>query len=115
MHPIPLPPLCVPIVQAYSGVIMRDIGDPFLSLLVRVLQNVVHEAGFEMLIGHTNYDYQTAESQLHVMASYWFDGLFLLGNVPGDDHLMQMLDQRKIPLCRSGLWCTPECSSGNCR
>jgi LacI family transcriptional regulator len=79
------------------GVIIRDIGDPFLSLVVRVLQKVANQAGFEVLIGHSALDFATAQRQLNIMLSRWFDGLFLLGNVPGDDALLQALEQRTTP------------------
>jgi LacI family transcriptional regulator, repressor for deo operon, udp, cdd, tsx, nupC, and nupG len=79
------------------GVIIRDIGDPFLSLVVRVLQRVANQAGFEILIGHSALDFATAQRQLNIMLTRWFDGLFLLGNVPGDDALLQALEQRKTP------------------
>ncbi len=79
------------------GVIIRDIGDPFLSLLVRMLQREVRKAGFEVLIGHAEYDYETAQSQAQLMVSHWFDGLFLLGNVPGDHSLLQTLELRRTP------------------
>lgn len=79
------------------GVIIRDIGDPFLSLLVRVLQTAANQAGFELLIGHSARDFATAQRQLNIMLTRWFDGLFLLGNVPGDEALLQALEQRHTP------------------
>ncbi len=79
------------------GVIMRDISDPFLSLVVRFLQKEAHAEGFELLIGHSALDSATARRQLNIMLTRWFDGLFLLGNVPGDAALLQELARRQKP------------------
>jgi LacI family transcriptional regulator, repressor for deo operon, udp, cdd, tsx, nupC, and nupG len=79
------------------GVIIRDIGDPFLSLLARALQQAVHEQGFELLLGHADYDSHTAQRQMTLMLNHWFDGLFLLGNIPGDATLLAMVKQSRTP------------------
>jgi LacI family repressor for deo operon, udp, cdd, tsx, nupC, and nupG len=79
------------------GAILRDIGDPFLSLLVRALQRAVHRENFELLLGHAAYDRETAERQLAFMLNSWFDGLFLLGNWPGDSALIGALAQQPRP------------------
>ncbi|WP_152397677.1 LacI family DNA-binding transcriptional regulator [Paenibacillus cellulositrophicus] len=63
------------------GAIIRDIHDPFLSLLVREVQKAAHDKGMEMLMGHADYDAHTAERQLHFMINHWFDGLVLIGNL----------------------------------
>ncbi len=79
------------------GAIVRDIGDPFLSLLVRALQHAAHREGFELLLGHAAYDREAAERQLTFMLNSWFDGLFLLGNWPGDSALLRTLEQQPRP------------------
>jgi LacI family transcriptional regulator, repressor for deo operon, udp, cdd, tsx, nupC, and nupG len=79
------------------GAIIRDIGDPFLSLLVRALQLAAHEQGFELLLGHTDYDTQTAQRQMTFMLYHWFDGLLLLGNLPGDATLLALVKQSRTP------------------
>ncbi len=79
------------------GAIIRDIGDPFLSELARTLQQAAHEQGFELLLGHTDYDPQTAQRQMTFMLNHWFDGLFLLGNIPGDMTLLSMIQQSRTP------------------
>jgi LacI family repressor for deo operon, udp, cdd, tsx, nupC, and nupG len=79
------------------GAILRDMGDPFLSELARALQQAAHEQGFELLLGHADYDAQTAQRQLTLMLNHWFDGLLLLGNIPGDAHLLAMLQQSQTP------------------
>lgn len=79
------------------GAILRDLGDPFLSELARALQQAAHEQGFELLIGHADYDAQTAQRQLTLMLNHWFDGLLLLGNIPGDATLLTMVQQSRTP------------------
>ncbi|MBA2395478.1 MAG: LacI family DNA-binding transcriptional regulator [Ktedonobacteraceae bacterium] len=79
------------------GVIIRDIGDPFLNLMVQVLQQTAHQEGFEVLIGHAEVNLETAQHQMNLMLTHWFDGLFLLGNVPGDQELLDVLTQRHTP------------------
>jgi DNA-binding LacI/PurR family transcriptional regulator len=79
------------------GAILRDMGDPFLSGLARALQQAAHEQGFELLLGHADYDSQTAQRQLTLMLNHWFDGLLLLGNLPGDATLLAMVQQSRTP------------------
>ncbi len=79
------------------GAILRDLGDPFLSGLARALQQAAHEQGFELLLGHADYDAQTAQRQLTLMLNHWFDGLLLLGNIPGDATLLAQVQQSRTP------------------
>jgi LacI family repressor for deo operon, udp, cdd, tsx, nupC, and nupG len=79
------------------GAILRDLGDPFLSELARALQHAAQEQGFELLLGHADYDSQTAQRQLTFMLNHWFDGLFLLGNMPGDAALLAMVQRSRTP------------------
>jgi LacI family transcriptional regulator, repressor for deo operon, udp, cdd, tsx, nupC, and nupG len=79
------------------GAIIRDIGDPFLSLLARALQLAAQEQGYELLLGHADYDSHTAQRQLTFMLNHWFDGLFLLGNLPGDTTLLAQVQQSRTP------------------
>lgn len=79
------------------GAILRDMGDPFLSELARALQQAAHEQGFELLVGHADHDQETAQRQMAFMLNHWFDGLFLLGNIPGDAALLTMVQQSRTP------------------
>lgn len=88
------------------GAILRDLGDPFLSVLVRALQHAAHQEGFDLLVGHAASDPETAERHLAFLLNPWFDGLFLLGNLPGDSLLRQMLQQRPRPCV--AVACGPE-------
>ena len=64
------------------GAIVRDINDPFLSLLVRELQKVAHQQGIELFLGHAGYDPHIAGKQLSVMRD-WFDSLLIIGDMLG--------------------------------
>jgi LacI family transcriptional regulator, repressor for deo operon, udp, cdd, tsx, nupC, and nupG len=79
------------------GAILRDLGDPFLSGLARALGQAAHEQEFELLLGHADYDARTAQRQLTLMLNHWFDGLLLLGNLPGDATLLAMVQQSRTP------------------
>lgn len=79
------------------GAVIRDIGDPFLSLLVRELQRAAHGAGLELLLGHAAEDPKTAGRQLRFMLDQWFDGLVLLGNLPEDSAVVEELIGGGVP------------------
>lgn len=64
------------------GAIVRDINDPFLSLLACELQQVSHTEGLELLLGHAQYDPRVAGRQLSVMRA-WFDALLIIGDMVG--------------------------------
>jgi DNA-binding LacI/PurR family transcriptional regulator len=65
------------------GVIIRDINDPFLSLMARELQRIAHAQGVELLMGFAEYDSETVRRQVNFMR-HWFDGLLIIGDMPGD-------------------------------
>jgi DNA-binding LacI/PurR family transcriptional regulator len=88
------------------GAILRDLGDPFLSALVRALQQEARQEGFDLLIGHAASDSEIAERHLAFLLNPWFDGLFLLGNLPDDSLLRQMLKLRPRPCV--AVACGPE-------
>lgn len=75
------------------GAIVRDINDPFFALFAREIQNVARAEGIELLLGHAEYDLQTAERHLNIMSA-WFDGVLLLGDMPGDQQIIADLKER---------------------
>lgn len=79
------------------GAIIRDVGDPFLTLMIGELQRTAQEAGLELLLGHAAEDPKTAERQLRFMLDRWFDGLVLLGNLPDDSGVVGELERRGVP------------------
>jgi len=78
------------------GAIVRDINDPFLSLMARELQKVARAEGLELLLGHAEYDPETADRQLNVMRN-WFDGLLIIGDMLGYQAAISNLDQEETP------------------
>jgi LacI family transcriptional regulator, repressor for deo operon, udp, cdd, tsx, nupC, and nupG len=79
------------------GAIVRDIHDPFLVKVLLELQRLARKKGLELLLGHADYDLHTAGRQLMLMNSRWFDGLLLIGDIPGDMVLIQQLQASNKP------------------
>ena len=79
------------------GAVIRDIRDPFLSLLVQEIQDAAFDAKKELLIGHAKYDIQRAERILRLMRTRLFDGVVLLGDMPGDNVIINELNQYATP------------------
>ncbi len=78
------------------GAIIRDINDPFLSLMARELQRIAHAQGVELLMGHAEYDLETVRRQLKFMRN-WFDGLLIIGDMPGDQAVFEDLRESGTP------------------
>lgn len=87
------------------GAIVRDINDPFLGLMARQAQRAAHNCGVELLIGHAENDLQTVRRQLRFMRM-WFDGLLIIGDMPGDQAVFDDLRADGTPFvaiaCGSG-------------
>lgn len=79
------------------GVIVRDIGDPFLSMMLREIQKVTRLLGVNLLFGHAEYDLEIVGRHLAFMHSHWFDGLLLLGDIPGDQAVISELFKSNTP------------------
>ncbi len=79
------------------GAVIRDIRDPFLALLVQEIQEVAYQAKKELLIGHAKYDIKRAERILRLMRTRLFDGVVLLGDMPGDSIIINELSQYGTP------------------
>jgi LacI family transcriptional regulator len=78
------------------GAIIRDISDPFLSLMARELQHAAHRQGIDLMLCHAEYDLATVRRQLKFMTK-WFDGLLLIGDMPGDRTVFEDLRKHDIP------------------
>ncbi|GAB5491700.1 MAG: LacI family DNA-binding transcriptional regulator [Phototrophicaceae bacterium] len=79
------------------GAVIRDIRDPFLSLLVQEIQEVCYQAKKDLLIGHAKYDIQRAERILRLMRTRLFDAVVLLGDMPGDSFVIDELIESGTP------------------
>jgi Transcriptional regulators len=80
------------------GAVIRDIDDPFLRKIIRDVQKECHDQGLELLIGHAEYELMTAQRQINLMITHLFDGLFFLGNMPGDAELIYGISEKDIPV-----------------
>ncbi len=54
--------------------------------------------GFELFIGHAEYELQTAERQLNLMLNRWVDGLIVLGNFSGGANMVKSLQSPNTPI-----------------
>ena len=79
------------------GAIVRDISDPFLSMLAREIQRAARAQGIDLLFGHAEYDLGIVGRHLAFMHSHWFDGLFLLGDIPGYQTVISELRRSNTP------------------
>lgn len=79
------------------GAVVRNVQEPLLGKLIQEIQSAAHENGLDLLIGHAGYSLETAERQLRLMSSQLFDGLLIIGHMPGDDALFQQLLSQQTP------------------
>ncbi len=79
------------------GAITRDICDPFLAQLAREIQKAARRSGVDMLLAHAEYDLDVIGHHLAFMHTYWFDGLVLLGDIPGDQAVIDELKKTRTP------------------
>jgi LacI family transcriptional regulator len=79
-------------------------------MLISELQNAAHQRGFDLLVGHAGYSLETAQRQLKLMSSQLFDGLLVMGHMPGDDALFRNLRNQQrsyVALARGTQTVTP--------
>ena len=79
------------------GTIIRDLRDPFLIKVFIEMQRAARENGIELLLANANYDISVAGRQASIMNSLWFDGLILLGDIPGDLSLIRQVRKNNRP------------------
>ncbi|MCE1254474.1 MAG: LacI family transcriptional regulator [Anaerolineae bacterium] len=79
------------------GAIIRDLRDPFLIEVFIEMQSAAREKGLDLLLGNANFDISVAGHQASIMNSLWFDGLILLGDMPGDLSVVNQLKHTHKP------------------
>ncbi len=79
------------------GAIIRDLRDPFLIEVFIEMQFLAREKGIELLLGNANFDISVAGHQASIMNGLWFDGLILLGDMPGDLSVVNQLKHTHKP------------------
>lgn len=80
------------------GAIIRDLRDPFLIEVFIEMQAVAREKGIELLLGNANFDISIAGRQANIMNNLWFDGLILLGDMPGDLSIVNQIKNSGKPV-----------------
>lgn len=84
------------------GAVIRDIEDPFLRQLAREVQRICNSYGLDILMSHAKHEAATAEKQVYLMMNQLFDGLFIFGDMTGDDDLMHNLSEYNLPVVSLG-------------
>lgn len=79
------------------GLIISDITNPFFPELVKSFEDVAVQYGREVLIANTNYDKRRMEHCVVRMLQRKVDGVAIMTSEM-DDHLIDELSSRKIPL-----------------
>ncbi|HEX2979879.1 MAG TPA: LacI family DNA-binding transcriptional regulator [Anaerolineaceae bacterium] len=79
------------------GVIVRDLCDPFLCTLAKAIQREARGHAVDVLFAHAEYDLEAVGHHLAFMHSHWFDGLVLLGDMPGDQAIINELQKSHTP------------------
>ncbi len=79
------------------GLIISDITNPFFPELVKSFEDVAVQYGQEVLIANTNYDKRRMDQCVVRMLQRKVDGVAIMTSEM-DDHLIDELSSRKIPL-----------------
>lgn len=80
------------------GAVIRDIGDQFMQQLIGGVQEVCNDRGLDVLMSHAKHEKLTTEHQINLMLHQFFDGLIILGDMEGDEALMEQLSRHNTPI-----------------
>lgn len=80
------------------GAIIRDLRDPFLVKIFLEMQTAARGSGIELLLANANFDISAAGRQANIMNSLWFDGMILLGDMPGDLSVFHQVQMTHKPI-----------------
>jgi LacI family transcriptional regulator len=79
------------------GLIMSDITNPFFPELVRGFEEVAVDAGYEVLLGSTNYDPRKMAIAVRRMLERNVEGVAIMTSEM-EESLVSLLKQRQVPL-----------------
>ena len=85
------------------GVIVRDIADMFFAPLLSILSTMASANGYNLLLGHAQTSSSEALALQNILDSRHCDGIIMLGDIPGDDVVLDELtkmDRPIVNLCR---------------
>ena len=80
------------------GAVIRDITDQFMQQLIEGVQDVCNKRGLDVLMSHAKQEKLTTEHQINLMRNQFFDGLIILGDMEGDEVLMEQLSHYNTPI-----------------
>jgi DNA-binding LacI/PurR family transcriptional regulator len=85
------------------GVIVRDIGDPFFASFVAELTSQARRKDYHIVLGHAGSNPEEALEITNILDTRHTDGVFLLGDLKGDESALQEMlrfTHALVALCR---------------
>lgn len=79
------------------GVVVTDIADPFLSEVIRGIEQVVLEAGYSLFLAASYREADREKAVLHALAERRVDGAIICSSRVGKNHLRE-LEQFGVPI-----------------
>lgn len=79
------------------GVVVTNIADPFLSEVVRGIEEVVLEAGYSLFLAASNRDAEREKTLLHALAERRVDGAIICSSQVSEEHLRD-LEKFGVPM-----------------
>lgn len=79
------------------GFIVSEITNPFFAELAKVIEDVLVEQGYLVLLCNSSSDREREERYVDEMLYRFVDGVFLAGTVSDNAHLLEKLKKRKVP------------------
>ncbi len=86
--------------RGHSGVIgavVREIADPFLTELTRAVEVATWNHGWNILVGHAEFDDTMVHRHVNLMVNGLFDGLVLIGSLVDAHDLLSRVSERRMP------------------
>jgi LacI family transcriptional regulator len=79
------------------GLVVADITNPFFTDVVSVIQDVLHRAGYAVMLCCTDEDPKMQEEQIALLIDRMVDGL-IIAPAGNDDHLRQLVSGANMPV-----------------
>ena len=79
------------------ALILADVTNPFFMTLARGVEDAAQNAAYTLMLGNTDESLEKERRYLDVISSRRVDGV-ILSSAPGNDHHLELLQRRKIPV-----------------
>ncbi|WP_408869145.1 LacI family DNA-binding transcriptional regulator [Brochothrix campestris] len=79
------------------GFIVSEITNPFFAELAKVIEDILVEQGYLVLLCNSSSDLAREERYVDEMLYRFVDGVFLAGTVSDNKHLLSKLASRRVP------------------